>query len=54
MREQSIWRWGGDQSNAESIEKGMKTAFPEDSFKASNKLRRVAWTGESVDVYAVE
>ena len=29
-------------------------AFSEDSFEAYNKLRRVAWTGESVDVYAAE
>ena len=43
-----------DQSDAESIEKGLKTAFSEYSFEAYKKLRRVAWTGESVDVYAVE
>ena len=30
-----------DQSDAESIEKGLKTVFSEDSFKAYNKLRRV-------------
>ena len=28
--------------------------FSEDSFEAYNKLRKVAWTGESVDVYAVK
>ena len=43
-----------DQSDAESIEKGLKTVFSEDSFEAYNKLRRVAWTGELVDVYAAE
>ena len=43
-----------DQSDAESIEKGLKTAFSEDSFEAYNKLRRVTLTGESVDVYAAE
>ena len=43
-----------DQSDAESIENGLKTEFSEDSFETYNKLRRVAWTGELVDVYAAE
>lgn len=43
-----------DQTDAESIEKILKTAFSESSFEAYNKLRKFAWTGESVDVYAAE
>ena len=43
-----------DQADAESIEKKLKTAFPEGSFEAYNKPRKITWTGEPVDVYAVE
>ena len=43
-----------DQANAESIEKRLKMAFLESAFEAYNKLRRVTWTRESVNMYAVE
>ena len=43
-----------DHSDVESIEKRLTMAFSADSFEAYNKLRRVAWTGESVNVYAAE
>ena len=32
----------------------LKTAFLEGAFEAYNKLRKVTWTGEPVDVYAME
>ena len=43
-----------NQADAESIEKRLKTAFSESAFEAYNKLRKVTWTGEPVDVYAAE
>ena len=43
-----------DQANAESIEKRLKMAFSEGVFEAYNKLRKVTWAGEPVDVYAAE
>ena len=43
-----------DQANAESIEKQLKMSFLEGIFEAYNKLRKVTWTGEPVDVYTVE
>ena len=43
-----------DQTNSERIEKRLKMAFLEGVFEVYNKLRTVTWTGEPVDVYAVE
>ena len=43
-----------DQADAESIAKRLKTAFSVGAFEVDNKLRTVTWTGEPVDVYAVE
>ena len=36
------------------IEKRLKMAFSEAAFEADNKLRKVTWTREPVDVYTVE
>ena len=43
-----------DQADAESIEKRLKMPFLKGTFEAYNKLRKVTWTGEPVDVYAAE
>ena len=41
-----------DQQRTEAIQGRLKTAFAEGPFEAYEKLRRVRWSGESVDVYA--
>ena len=43
-----------DQADTESIEKRLKMAFLEGAFDADDKLRKVTWTGEPVDMYAAE
>ena len=43
-----------DQADAESIEKRLKMAFSEGAFEVYNKLRKIIWTREPVDMYAVE
>ena len=41
-----------DQEDADKIRNKLKKAFAEGPFEAYEKLKRVRWTGESVDVYA--
>lgn len=43
-----------DQTIAKSIKNRLKTTNLECIFDENNKLRRVNWTGESMDVYAAE
>ena len=43
-----------DQADTERIEKRLKTAFLEGDFEVYNKLRKVTWTEEPVDVNAAE
>ena len=41
-----------DQSDADKISEKLKAAFADSPFSAYAKLAQIAWTGESVDVYA--
>ena len=43
-----------DQADTESIEKRLQTVFLEGAFDAYNKLRKVTWTREPVNVYTAE
>ena len=44
----------GDKADAGCIEQKLKMAFVEGDFEAYNKLRKITWTREAVDVYATE
>ena len=43
-----------DKTDASRLKKGLMRAFADSQFVAFNKLKQLAWTGESVDIYATE
>ena len=54
MHSRPIWKWERKTRATQSIKKRLKTAFLEGAFEAYNKLRKVTWTRELVDMYAAE
>ena len=44
----------GDKADDGRVEQRLKTAFAEGGFEAYNKLRKICWTEEPVDVYEIE
>ena len=43
-----------DQVDVDEIDKQLKAAFSDDMFTAYAKLAKYRWSGENVDVYAIE